>query len=98
VLWEPATGQSVALDAKFRLHTIAGDLAIWDSGALAEMHAYRDALNVRAAVIIYPGDLSEFWPGTGSEPVFNLAELIQVDFSGIGAVARRPRISGETSR
>jgi predicted component of viral defense system (DUF524 family) len=98
VLWEPATGQSVALDAKFRLHTIAGGLAVWDSGALGEMHAYRDALSVRAAVIIYPGDLSEFWAGTGSEPVSNLTELIQEDFSGIGAVARRPCISGETSR
>jgi predicted component of viral defense system (DUF524 family) len=90
MLWEPTTGHRVALDAKFRLQLTTSKDERWKEDDLVKMHAYRDALNIRAAVVIYPGDLTEFWPGPGSHSITGLDDLLCGDFSGIGAIAVRP--------
>ena len=90
MLWEPVIGRSVALDAKFRFHLTASKDERWKDDDLVKMHAYRDGLGVRAAVVIYPGDLMHFWPGQGSHQIADLDALIRTDFSGIGAINARP--------
>jgi predicted component of viral defense system (DUF524 family) len=90
MLWEPAVGRRVALDAKFRLQPMNDSVDKWKEDDLVKMHAYRDALNIRAAVVIYPGDLTDFWPRPSSHAIMNFDELICGGFSGIGAVAMHP--------
>jgi predicted component of viral defense system (DUF524 family) len=96
VLWVPSVGQPVALDAKFRLHTTAQGLDSWDGGALVEMHAYRDALRIRAAVIVYPGDVSGFWRlDRSTTDQFDIRDVILNPVEGVGAFARTPGRDGE---
>jgi predicted component of viral defense system (DUF524 family) len=90
MLWEPISGRQVALDAKFRFQLTTSKDERWKDDDLVKMHAYRDALGVRAAVVIYPGDLRHFWPGLGSHQIAGLEDLICTDFSGIGAINARP--------
>ena len=76
MLWEPAIGRPVALDAKFRLQPVNDSVDEWKEDDLVKMHAYRDALNIRAAsVTLYPGDLTEFWPRPTSQSSMNLDKL-----------------------
>lgn len=99
-LWERAGKPDVALDAKFRLdrQDVETDGETPQATAkladLYKMHTYRDALGVRAAVIIYPGDVSRFYdrhPHT--HRLFTLEDLLLEDRSGIGAVPLRPDIA-----
>lgn len=97
-LWEHGGEPEVALDAKFRLERKALSEADDDSdGATArradlyKMHTYRDALGVRAAASVYPGDESVFFDQReGRSEDFELCRLILSDCSGIGAIAMRP--------
>jgi predicted component of viral defense system (DUF524 family) len=62
---------------------------------LYKMHTYRDALNLRAAVVLYPGDHDEFYPKVGSVlegPPGTIAveSFLSDNISGVGAVAIRP--------
>jgi predicted component of viral defense system (DUF524 family) len=91
MLWEPAIGRPVALDAKFRLQPVNDSVDRWKEDDLVKMHAYRDALNIRAALVIYPGDLTEFWPANPDEAITMFNELIDGTFSGVGAIALQPQ-------
>ena len=89
----------VVLDAKFRLER--PDLEVSEDedtpqaraqrADLYKMHTYRDALGVRAAVAVYPGDKSRFYCYSGErrEDVA-LREVLCGDLSGIGALAMQP--------
>lgn len=95
--WIPSDGFPIAFDAKFRLDRSALEPdtkglpeATAKHDDLVKMHAYRDALGVRAAVCIYPGDASVFYdPTPGRRPPM-LVELLLSDATGIGAIARAP--------
>lgn len=94
MLWEPTDGQAVALDAKFRLQPVNDSVDKWKEDDLVKMHAYRDALDIRAAVVLYPGDLTRFWTDDRQELVMPLESLIRGDYSGIGAIATQPQKDG----
>jgi len=90
-------GRQVALDAKFRLDLTGFD-AEDDSPAgtakrddLYKMHTYRDALNLDAAVCLYPGVEDLFWQvAVGQVGGVTLAELLLGEVRGVGALAMRP--------
>lgn len=93
----------VVLDAKFRLNRQQfdgdGDMqvkAIAQQSDLYKMHTYRDALGVRAAVSVYPGDVSVFYDrNTGQrQHGVTLAEILLSERAGIGALAFSP-LSGD---
>lgn len=107
-LWKPSLGRAVAFDAKFRmdrLPALAGadaesnieDVAYDTKDVdLVKMHAYRDALDVRAAVVIYPGTESTWLaakntPSLTSDNTDILAALLANDeLDGVGAIAMSP--------
>ncbi|CAN0505687.1 unnamed protein product, partial [Phaeothamnion confervicola] len=76
-LWLPSSGDAVAFDAKFRMTarpvSVADMVGQIPAGVaydpkdddLVKMHAYRDALGVRAAVVLYPGTSATFRPVSG---------------------------------
>lgn len=88
----------LVLDAKFRLdravledHSEDTAQATAKRADLYKMHTYRDALGVRAAVSLYPGDVSVFYDRvTGKVQGFTLQDLLAGAWSGIGAIAMRP--------
>ena len=58
---------------------------------LYKMHTYRDALDVRAAVAVYPGDTPVFYDcRLGPLADVSLGEVLNSDLSGIGALAIKP--------
>ncbi|MFS8641345.1 MAG: DUF2357 domain-containing protein, partial [Symbiobacteriaceae bacterium] len=92
-------GVALVLDAKFRLDVprTAADEPTWaETSPLAEdldkMHTYRDALGVRAAVALYPGDRAVFYDRRTWQRRTDLTldELIFGDFEGVGALPLRP--------
>jgi predicted component of viral defense system (DUF524 family) len=102
-LWEPASGGTVAFDAKFRLAWDAAPLDVDAEGAtdavarakaddLVKMHAYRDAIpGLRAAVAIYPGHVAEFRTVSGeAHPGVTVADALGAEFEGVGAIPMRP--------
>ncbi|MDA8217447.1 MAG: DUF2357 domain-containing protein [Dehalococcoidales bacterium] len=87
-------------DAKFRLRWASVDQ---DAGTTADgkpveddlhkMHAYRDALGLRFAVAVYPGDCGVFYRSDGADATGppTLAALVSDDaLEGIGALSLRP--------
>lgn len=90
VLWEPGSGRPVAFDAKFRLRETRSGVDKWNDEDLVKMHAYLDALDVRAAIAIYPGDLSRFWHRSRETLVPSLRYLVETEIEGIGALSRTP--------
>lgn len=90
----------VVLDAKLRLERTSLETEDEDErpatvakrADLYKMHTYRDALGVRAAVAVYPGDETVFYARKGGRrPVsFGLAELLDGELEGIGALALKP--------
>jgi predicted component of viral defense system (DUF524 family) len=59
------------------------------------MHTYRDALGVRAAVALYPGDEAMFYAvGCGRVSPVTLAEIITGNLSGVGAIPLHPDYVG----
>lgn len=109
-LWHPVNGRPVAFDAKFRmdrLPALAGADTDTESNIedvaydtkdvdLVKMHAYRDALDVRAAVVIYPGTESTWLaakntPSLTSDNTDILAALLANDeLEGVCAIAMSP--------
>lgn len=96
----------VALDAKFRmsaegLRCVDAESADEEDAVRAQsvaeredlhkMHTYRDALGLRAAVALYPGDETVFYASDarGHRDV-RLAEVLLGDLQGIGALPMRP--------
>ena len=97
--WERRGVWDVVLDAKFRLNRQQFETdddvqakAVAQQSDLFKMHTYRDALGVRAAVSIYPGDVSVFYDRmTGQQRTgVTLAEVLLGERAGIGALAFSP--------
>jgi predicted component of viral defense system (DUF524 family) len=97
-LWLRAGKPEVALDAKFRLDR--PDWEAEDDGTpvarvklddLYKMHTYRDALGLRAAVVVYPGDVEKFLRFNQRQALPTLHELLVDDVNGIGAIPLRPQ-------
>jgi predicted component of viral defense system (DUF524 family) len=96
--WEVSGRPEVVLDAKFRLDR--GDLdadgedtpqATAKRADLYKMHTYRDALGVRAAVAVYPGEAAVFYDcNAGRLPDASLKELLRQERQGIGAIPMCP--------
>jgi predicted component of viral defense system (DUF524 family) len=91
----------VALDAKFRLEATDWSPDADDTSArqakradLYKMHTYRDALQARAAVALYPGNKAEFFDlEQGQRRDVTLANLSRDDsWQGIGALPLRPGV------
>ncbi len=89
----------VVLDAKFRLEAAGWNADDDDVPArqakradLYKMHTYRDALQARAAVALYPGNKAEFFDvEQGQRQDVTLANLLRDDsWRGIGALPLRP--------
>ena len=99
--WVRGDEPKVVLDAKFRLERAdfeAGEdedtpQAIARRADLYKMHTYRDALRVRAAVAVYPGDKSCFH-GSSRErrEDVTLRDILCGDLAGIGALAMQPKL------
>lgn len=105
--WLFAGKPTVVLDAKFRMSwadvVAATDPDETDEGPslqrqtvatredLYKMHTYRDALKVRAAVAIYPGDTALFCSTDGSRRNdVTLREILLDGCNGIGAIPMQP--------
>jgi len=108
-LWEPVEGGWVAFDAKFRMVKPAEDLDEETGEAMSsgvakskdddwqKMHTYRDGLTqVRAAVVLYPGQERKFRDVTGVHRDIDVADLLTGDINGIGAIPMAP--TGATLR
>ncbi len=94
-MWNPRRGPSVAMDAKFRFDSSSALAAAEGSSTfkaddLTKMHAYRDALSLRAAVIIYPGSTTRFYSTSGGVTTPTLMELLHHDVRGVGAFSMSP--------
>jgi predicted component of viral defense system (DUF524 family) len=99
-LWYRNGKLEVALDAKFRL-----DRSDWSDDTsqatvknddLYKMHTYRDALELRAAVVVYPGDLPVFWSMDREKRKPELQELLTAEVVGIGALNLEPATDGSS--
>ena len=88
----------VVLDAKFRMDQYGiqdesddTPQATAKRADLYKMHTYRDALRVRAAVSIYPGDVSLFYEcPVRTREAFDLQTLVLGDRLGVGAMPLQP--------
>jgi len=96
--WMVGGKLQVVLDAKFRLEwlTPAEEEAETPSATakredLYKMHTYRDALDIRAAVAVYPGDQALFYDvGRKYYNTLTLNALLNGDLSGVGALPLKP--------
>jgi predicted component of viral defense system (DUF524 family) len=91
-LWLENGAVTLAFDAKFRLEAEQAGLEMSGRSVdLHKMHAYRDALGVRAAVAVHPGTRSVFFePGAGRSTNFSLLEILSGAQQGVGLWARQP--------
>ncbi|PQV63402.1 putative component of virus defense system, contains PD-(D/E)xK nuclease domain, DUF524 [Abditibacterium utsteinense] len=90
-LWLEAGGATLAFDAKFRLEGAESGSPARGKGAdLHKMHAYCDALGVRGAMAIYPGEQSVFFGRSGAQSAFSLGDLLGGRAQGVGFWALRP--------
>lgn len=77
-----------ALDAKFRVNVERGSVVGDD---LHKMHAYRDALGVRVALALHPGEKSVFYDRErGPVQTWNVRAALSGALSGVGAWGLRP--------
>lgn len=92
-------GPELVFDAKFRLEapppSLEDPVAAQTSpqaGDLYKMHTYRDALGVRAAVALYPGDRPVFYDRRTRRRRgdVTLDELVHGEIEGVGALPLRP--------
>ncbi|MCP4536732.1 MAG: DUF2357 domain-containing protein [Chloroflexi bacterium] len=98
--WVVEDKLQVVLDAKFRLQWLdsaqkANKEKIPNATAkrsdIDKMHAYRDALGIRAAVAVYPGDQTLFYDvRCGRYDTLTLNALLNGDLSGVGAMPLKP--------
>jgi uncharacterized protein len=100
--WLQGDRPQVVFDAKFRFERPKSDNehdedspeATARRADIYKMHTYRDALNVRAAVSVYPGDVTIFYHrDSQNEQIASLCDILMNNASGIGALARRPNAS-----
>lgn len=100
--WRRGGRDDLVLDAKFRLapraFTNPTDGSPPTDGAprnedLLKMHAYRDALGVRAAVALYPGSVPIFYDHGQRAVELSLEGLFLGERSGVGAFPMTPSSS-----
>lgn len=101
--WRSRGSETVVLDAKFRMER--GQLEPEASKTaqtsakrddIYKMHTYRDALAVRSAVIVYPGDLAVFYDcQSGRQEDVTLHRVLFGDLAGVGALPLRPMVEVE---
>lgn len=94
-LWYRNGKPDVALDAKFRL-----DRADWSDETstatvknddLYKMHTYRDALGLRAAVAVYPGDVERFYDvSRANTDLCSIPTILLSEREGVGAMSLSP--------
>ncbi len=93
-LWYRNGKPEVALDAKFRLNRTDWSDETSQSTVknddLYKMHTYRDALRLRAALVVYPGDRPVFWSIGNEKMDPDLEMLLTGTFAGIGALTLEP--------
>lgn len=90
-LWLESGVVTLAFDAKFRLETLQSGETGGRGADLHKMHAYRDALGVRAAVAIHPGETSLFFgQNEGKRGEFWLHALLDGSAQGVGFWGLRP--------
>lgn len=94
----------VVFDAKFRFTMPPAGLRepgaaeySPESDDLRKMHSYRDALKVRAAVVLYPGDQAVFYDqGTAETKSTTIIDLITDSaWQGVGAIPLAPEAGGD---
>lgn len=94
-VWQVDGKPDVVLDAKFRLERpdFGEDEETPQTWAkredLYKMHTYRDALGVRAAVVVYPGEKAIFYHALGP-PTSYLRDILLGSIQGIGAFTAAP--------
>ncbi|MDQ2731692.1 MAG: DUF2357 domain-containing protein [Armatimonadota bacterium] len=93
--WTVNGQAKVVLDAKFRLDRPSPGGNDDEAAALAsdihKMHAYRDALGVRAAVALYPGSVSLFYHRDGRlDHTVTIPRLLREEVEGVGMIGVRP--------
>jgi predicted component of viral defense system (DUF524 family) len=97
--WVREGRTELVFDAKFRLDPADLDPAGERHARredLDKMHTYRDALGVRAAVCIHPGDASVFYARDGGRHTgLDLSALLRGELHGIGALALTPGVAPE---
>jgi len=87
-VWREGERPVAALDAKFRLNVERASVVGDD---LHKMHAYRDALGVRVALALHPGEQSAFYDqNRGPLAHWNLRAALGGGLSGVGAWGLRP--------
>ena len=103
--WVVGDRPVVVFDAKFGL-----DRRSWETGVdelapgrpvegdIHKMHAYRDALGVRAAVAVYPGEVGVFYSQLGGRTGVELNDLLLGELSGVGVIPLLPRADIEGAR
>ncbi|MBW3637774.1 MAG: DUF2357 domain-containing protein, partial [Armatimonadetes bacterium] len=97
-LWLENGVPALAFDAKFRLENSGEEGELRGRGAdLHKMHAYRDALGVRGALAIYPGEVSRFFDSSGGKSAFSLGDLLTGAAQGVGLWALRPDVTKTVS-
>ncbi|GGR11223.1 DUF2357 domain-containing protein [Deinococcus ruber] len=86
ILWYEATRPVVAFDAKFRLSP--QDPSTFREDDITKMHAYRDALRLRAAITLYPGTQTRLFPTLPPQKPSTAPTLLEVlqAFEGVGAL------------
>jgi predicted component of viral defense system (DUF524 family) len=102
-VWERSDGTQVVMDAKFRiqrpstlLDETTGEVALLEDQRakdddLQKMHAYRDALrDVRAALVLYPGNIAAFRGVDGRHLDVGIAEVLTGAVEGVGAIPMSP--------
>ena len=89
----------LVFDSKFRMerHSMegsAGDVepeSVSKRDDLYKMHTYRDALDIMAAIVIYPGQVPVFYDKRiKKKTTSSLREILMGNFSGIGAIPMKP--------
>lgn len=97
-LWKRGNKREVAFDAKFRLDRspLADDSEELPEARarvedLYKMHAYRDALGLRAAAVVYPGEVEWVYFLDGMhDGELRLRNILVGRLSGVGTIALRP--------
>lgn len=102
---DAGTRRRIVYDAKFRFST--QDLSYLEeddnpprdvkAADLHKMHTYRDALNVDAAIVVYPGDRSILYRTNFQRHEFPVTLLDTLDFQGVGAVCMEPKENTPTN-
>lgn len=97
--WYRDNHLKVVFDSKFKMERYnmesSGEQgeaeAVSKRADLYKMHTYRDALDIMAAVVIFPGQVPVFYDKRfKGKTTSSLREILMGNFSGIGAIPMKP--------